>query len=145
VRHDLAPPVRSEVVRLHRRQFVIGPRPYFARPDWISRPLNDSMHLSHCPDLRVGSARDADGASWVLLGRAVETLEDQLTECQRLGSKIQVDLLRKLAPDLLEFPSNPSDRELVWHHPVHACRRFVTRTFHKAPWRLRRAWRRVLR
>jgi hypothetical protein len=63
------------LLRLHRRQFVIGPREFRARPDWIGRRIDAHTVLSHCPDLRVGLPVDADGDQWALLGLAVETRE----------------------------------------------------------------------
>jgi hypothetical protein len=65
------------VVRLHRRQFVIGPRHLAVRADWQHRALDGATHLSHCPELRAGWTHDADGVLWVLLGLAIETIEDR--------------------------------------------------------------------
>ena len=58
-------------IRAHRRQFVITPRGYRAAPDWVDRPLACGLILSHCPELRVTSTRDASGGEWVVLGHAV--------------------------------------------------------------------------
>lgn len=60
-------------LRLHRRQFVIGPRAYRGAEDWVSVSLHPGRVLSHCPDLRVASTRDASGRAWALLGGAVQS------------------------------------------------------------------------
>lgn len=59
---------------LHHRQVVIGPEPFRARPDWRSLRLDSRTFVSHCPSLRNGEASDADGARWILLGLAVQTI-----------------------------------------------------------------------
>jgi len=64
-------------MRPHHRQFVIGPLPHRPYEDWCTRRLDDQTWVSHCPDLRVGWAHDADGAAWALLGLAVETREER--------------------------------------------------------------------
>jgi hypothetical protein len=60
-----------EVAKLHRRQFLIGPRPYAAAADWESRELGPGCVLSRCPELRVLTQIDAEGREWTLLGLAV--------------------------------------------------------------------------
>jgi hypothetical protein len=61
---------------LHHRQVVIGPEPFNARPGWRSVQLDATTFVSHCPSLRNGLARDADGAKWMLLGLAVQTIAE---------------------------------------------------------------------
>lgn len=73
--------MRSEInspaaVKLHRRQFVVGPHPFCVSDDWLCRQLSPSTWVSYCPELRAGWATDADGTSWSLLGLAVQTRED---------------------------------------------------------------------
>jgi hypothetical protein len=63
-----------DAVALHRRQFVLGPRPVRARSDWISRGLGPGSWLSHCPRLRVAFVENARTGAWALLGLAVQTL-----------------------------------------------------------------------
>ena len=41
--------------RVHRRQFVLGPRPAPVA-GWVSKRVSDALVLSHCPDLPVASA-----------------------------------------------------------------------------------------
>jgi hypothetical protein len=69
---------KSPGIRPHRRQFVIGTKPFLPYQNWCSHPLDSSLYLSYCPDLRAGFVRDADGVCWGLLGLAIETLEDKL-------------------------------------------------------------------
>jgi hypothetical protein len=56
----------------HRRQFVVGPRPMPVREEWAVADLTGAW-LSHCPDLAVERALDADGAEWLLLGLAAQS------------------------------------------------------------------------
>lgn len=82
-------------MRLHRRQFVIGPEAFRAHDDWCCRQLEASTWASYCPELRAGWTSDADGALWGLFGLAVETLEDKaepLAEIARTRSADVPDL-----------------------------------------------------
>lgn len=71
--------MQSLIMRAHRRQFVVGPECLRAHPDWCCAWLNDSTWLSHCPTLRVTQCKDRQGATWILLGLAIATLEAQPT------------------------------------------------------------------
>jgi hypothetical protein len=42
-------------VPVHTRQFLLGPEPREVRPDWLTRPVSDGLHLSHCPTLPVAA------------------------------------------------------------------------------------------
>jgi hypothetical protein len=64
-------------VRIHRRQYLIGPRPLDTLPGWVNVELGGGIFLSHCPDLRVSQATDRDGNAWHLLGLAVQTVADR--------------------------------------------------------------------
>ncbi|MBH8555248.1 hypothetical protein I8751_23445 [Nostocaceae cyanobacterium CENA357] len=64
-------------MRPHRRQFVVGSKPFRAYDDWQSHQLDASTWVSYCADLRAAWTSDADGIQWMLLGLAVETLESQ--------------------------------------------------------------------
>lgn len=64
-------------MRPHRRQFIIGATAMPIYDDWCVCQLSSSVWLSHCPDLRVGRATDADGDGWVLLGQAIESRADR--------------------------------------------------------------------
>ena len=65
-------------MKSHRRQFVIGKKPFLPYKNWCSRQLDSSIYLSYCPELLALFAQDADGECWGLLGLAIETLEDKL-------------------------------------------------------------------
>lgn len=58
---------------LHRRQFVLGPRPVRVAEDWRTLDLSPGLCLSHCPTLPVSTATDVDGVYWCLLGVAIQT------------------------------------------------------------------------
>jgi hypothetical protein len=60
-------------MQVHRRQFVIGPRPITLVPGWMTTPLPHGGYLSHCPDLPVASTIDAHDNVWYLLGLAIQT------------------------------------------------------------------------
>lgn len=62
----------NQVVRVHRRQFVIGPSEFLARSDWRSLKVGSDLLLSTDPDLRVNTTTDLDGIQWFLLGLAVD-------------------------------------------------------------------------
>ncbi len=74
------------MTRLHRRQFVIGSRPFRAYDDWFVDDLEDGLYLSRCPDLRVVSSTDRDGRRWHLLGSAVQTVEGRADPPQEIAS-----------------------------------------------------------
>jgi len=63
----------SSSLRLHRRQFLLAPRPVAVAEGWTSEALGPGLHLHRCPELRVERTEDAEGRGWILLGRAVET------------------------------------------------------------------------
>jgi hypothetical protein len=65
---------------LHRRQFVLGPRRFRARPDWETHELSDSLVLSHCPELRIASHGDR-----VLIGTAVQTAAERPAPADELA------------------------------------------------------------
>jgi hypothetical protein len=59
---------------LHRRQLVVGPDRFEAVPGWTSLRVDAATVVSHCPELRVLSVEDRDGARWALAGLAVQTV-----------------------------------------------------------------------
>jgi hypothetical protein len=61
------------MMRVHRRQFVLGPRPVDLIPGGVTAYVPDVGYLSHCPELRAASIQDAAGTAWHLLGIAVQT------------------------------------------------------------------------
>jgi hypothetical protein len=58
---------------IHRRQFVLGPGPWREYPEWSVLELPASGVLSFCPTLPVQVVADADGATWALLGVALQS------------------------------------------------------------------------
>lgn len=60
-------------MKLHGKQFVLGPRPVQATADWIHSFLPGTGYLSRCPGLRSQFVRDCDGVAWCLLGVALGT------------------------------------------------------------------------
>lgn len=81
---------------VHHRQYVIGPEPVLVRPDWRSVDLEPGLFVSHCPSLRNGAATDADGADWILLGLAVQTVADAPDPLEAIGGARTADV-----PELL--------------------------------------------
>jgi hypothetical protein len=64
------PDVVGGEVRVHRRQFVIGPEPIRARRDWQARPLGPGLVLSYCPSLPLEQTDDG-----LILGIALRPSE----------------------------------------------------------------------
>lgn len=60
-------------MHVHRRQFVIGPRPITIDKGWTTLQLSPTLYLSRCSSLPVSSARDLDNVQWYLLGLAAQT------------------------------------------------------------------------
>ncbi len=86
-------PDRDLGPRLHRRQFVIGPRP---RPmvGWSTTSIGDGLVLSHCQQLRMVRRRDRDGVEWVLLGLATQTRADGLDPPEDLAASTTAEVPR---------------------------------------------------
>ena len=59
-------------MRVHRRQFLIGPLPAAEAEDWIVHPLSPGVYLSYDPELPVHHGQDC-----LLLGVAFETDPDR--------------------------------------------------------------------
>lgn len=79
-------------LRLHRRQFVIG-RDVFRKDDnWCCYQLNNSLWLSYCPELSVDWTNDVDGVCWILLGRAVESLEEKPDPLVQIAQSQSADI-----------------------------------------------------
>jgi len=57
---------------LHRRQFVLDREPHKIHNAWVAVPLANGFTLSHCPELEVARALDADGRKWIMLGNAFD-------------------------------------------------------------------------
>lgn len=58
---------------LHRRQFILGPRPVQVTADWHTEPIDGLGHLSYSPELPVTRVPRDDGTAAYLLGLAVQT------------------------------------------------------------------------
>lgn len=61
-------------VKLHRKQFIIGPEPVRVTDTWQARSMDEHVHLSHCPELRASFINDQIGRSWALLGLATQSV-----------------------------------------------------------------------
>lgn len=70
-------PENDTWMRIHRRQFVIAPKPVAVVPNWVTVEIPHVGFLYHCPELRVASTTDAQGNMWYLLGFAVQTDPDK--------------------------------------------------------------------
>ena len=73
-------------MRLHQRQFIIGPEPLAADESWTSTAIGDDLHLSHQQALPVAEVRDRDGAVWHLLGLAVQSDPKRATPLEEIAS-----------------------------------------------------------
>jgi hypothetical protein len=72
-------------LRLHRRQFILGPEPALAAAGWVSDEISPSLYLSHCSDLPLGAVTDKRGVPWRLLGIAVQSDPDAPDPLQQLA------------------------------------------------------------
>ncbi|MEO1015920.1 MAG: hypothetical protein AAFX08_12100 [Pseudomonadota bacterium] len=75
----------------HRRQFVIGPRPYAPNADWIATEI-DGFVVSRCRELPTRVVTDADGARHALLGRAIESRSDRCGPADALSNARTADI-----------------------------------------------------
>jgi hypothetical protein len=73
-------------MRLHRRQFVIGPDPVLVDDGWTSTPVGNGLLLSHDRALPVETARDRQGGAWHLLGIAVQSDPDRASPLTEIAS-----------------------------------------------------------
>ena len=62
--------------KAHRRQLLLGPRPFLVDETWINRQLAPNIWLSHCPDLRIAFAPDMDGKHWCIAGLAISSADN---------------------------------------------------------------------
>lgn len=76
-------------MHIHRRQFVIGPKPIDSVPSWVTTDIPNVGYLCHCPELRVTLARDADGNSCYLIGLAVQTDANKLDPVDEIAIATQ--------------------------------------------------------
>lgn len=97
---------------LHNRQLVIGPEPFSPLPDWRRIQIGSSCWVTHCPRLRSGTARDADGRQWALLGLAVQTLDGEADPLEQIRASRS-----EAVPDL--YPAWAGRWLLVGNHEVH--------------------------
>lgn len=70
---------------LHRRQFILGPRPVKPDTTWQSHEIAGDLILSHSSALPILHARDRDGVPWLLLGRAVSIHADAPPIAQQIA------------------------------------------------------------
>lgn len=66
---------KGHSMRLHRRQFILGPDPFVPHDGWLTAPVAGVGYLSHSPDLLVQTVVDAESCEWYLLGFALEANE----------------------------------------------------------------------
>jgi hypothetical protein len=74
---DLVEAVAVKSLLAHQKQYVLGPYPVLARPNWIAVQMAEGLFLSHCPKLRVKALRSGDGIPCWLLGLAVSAEEGE--------------------------------------------------------------------
>jgi len=77
----------------HQKQYALGPRPVYVRPDWVSHRLSDAVVLSHCPRLQAVSLRTKDDVEFYLLGLAVSGDPDSSRSiADEFGLKISAEI-----------------------------------------------------
>ncbi len=75
----------AAITRVHRRQFVVGPQDYLARPDWLTFKVRPGLILSADPELRISATADKRGAKWFLLGLAVDVRPDSPSPTEQIA------------------------------------------------------------
>lgn len=76
----------AQIVRVHRRQYVIGPRPFLPDAGWRHFDLGMSLVLSVDQELRCRMVADRDGTRWHLLGAVVDSRANRAPPEQELAS-----------------------------------------------------------
>jgi hypothetical protein len=129
-------------LRVHRRQFVIGPEALLARRDWQSRGLGTDVVLSSCPTvpieevaeglvlgiaLRPAPAKSSWAGRWVFVtdDLRLELDASALLGCfyRRVGTSLWVSsspaILRAIEPELPppNPPLDPEDWTRDWYPP----------------------------
>ena len=67
-------------LEIHRKQFLLGPKPYLPRPEsWKSMKISESVHLSYHQDLQIQRGIDRDQKPVLLIGLAIQTDPDGMT------------------------------------------------------------------
>lgn len=141
----------SAQVRVHRRQFVIGPKPLRARRDWVARQLAPGVVLSTCPTLpveevnglvlgialRPGERRASWSGRWVFIGNDLKLELDAggMLGCfyRRIDDAFWVssspELLRAIEPELPPSspPIDPDNWRRDWYPPPRSGIRSVSR------------------
>ncbi|MGI6706296.1 MAG: hypothetical protein ACOX6S_08595 [Clostridia bacterium] len=77
-------------MRIHSRQFIIGPKPVEVDESWSVMKLERNIYLSCCKNLPMSCTKDMEGESWYILGLAVQTAPgrpDPVTEISRSLTK----------------------------------------------------------
>lgn len=79
----------DNVDRLHRRQFIIGPQPFFLNETWETTEINRSLYLSHCRSLPVKQFYNSRGTKCFLLGIAIQGDPRRKDPVQELGKPFE--------------------------------------------------------
>ena len=73
-------------MRVHRRQFFLGPAPLLVDESWTSVALEDGFHFSYQQALRVAEIRDREGVVWRLLGTALQSDPERAAPLEEIGA-----------------------------------------------------------
>lgn len=78
--------------KLHRRQFVLGPKPIRINDNWNIIPISEGIFLSYCETLPVQIGVDLFGKKFALIGIAVQIdkdREDPIEELKKGNENIE--------------------------------------------------------
>lgn len=70
---------------IHRRQFIIGPKPINPNSNWKTITINNKQHLSYCRNLPLTKSFTKNGKIYALIGNAIQTdysREDPIQEIE---------------------------------------------------------------
>ena len=83
------------VVKVHRRQFLIGPEPRLIDSEWRQLEIEKGLFLSFCPELRTVSQTDREGHGWTVLGMVVEGAEGRGDPAESIAGAKHTDVPRR--------------------------------------------------
>jgi len=80
------------ILKIHSRQFIIGPKPVEVDKEWSVIKLKSNFYLSYCKNLPISYTKDVEGESWYILGLAVQTETGRLDPVKEISQSLTKDV-----------------------------------------------------